>query len=64
MAEATTQVAFAPDVFTWPDDDPALIGGRCGECGSITFPRPDSCARCGSLSVERHLLARKGTLWT
>ena len=26
-----TQVAFAPDVFTWPADEPQLIGGRCTE---------------------------------
>lgn len=59
-----TQVAFSPDVFTWPDHDPQLIGGRCSECSSITFPRPVSCARCGSVDVEEHLLPRTGTLWT
>lgn len=56
--------AFAPDVFTWPADEPALIGGRCTSCGSVTFPMPASCARCGSADVERHLLPRRGTLWT
>lgn len=59
-----TQVAFAPDVFTWPDEDPQLIGGRCADCASITFPRPVSCARCGSVAVEEHLLPRRGELWT
>lgn len=58
------EVAFAPDVFTWPSDDPQLIGGKCTECGSVTFPNPTSCARCGSVDVEAHLLARRGTLWT
>ncbi len=57
-------VPFAPDVFTWPDDEPRLIGGRCAGCGSVTFPQPPSCARCGSVEVERHLLPREGTLWT
>ncbi|MCB1013637.1 MAG: OB-fold domain-containing protein [Acidimicrobiales bacterium] len=57
-------VPFAPDVFTWPADEPQLVGGRCGECGSVTFPQPPSCARCGSTAVERHLLPRRGTLWT
>lgn len=61
---STTQVPFAPDVFTWPSDDPQLIGGRCAECGSVTFPQPPSCARCGSTSVESHPLPRRGTLWT
>jgi uncharacterized OB-fold protein len=59
-----TQVAFAPDVFTWPAEDPQLIGGRCCECHSVTFPRPVSCARCGSIDVEEHLLPRRGELWT
>lgn len=59
-----SQVAFAPDVFTWPSDAPQLIGGRCAACASVTFPAPPSCARCGSTDVERHALARRGTLWT
>jgi len=56
--------AFAPDVFTWPSDDPQLIGGRCEACAAITFPQQGSCARCGSLEVVAHLLPRRGTLWT
>ena len=59
-----TQIAFAPDVFTWPADEPQLIGGRCQACASVTFPAPPSCARCGSTDVEQHLLPRRGTLWT
>lgn len=58
------QIAFAPDVFTWPSEHPQLIGGRCSVCSSVTFPRPTSCARCGSTEVSEHLLARRGTLWT
>ena len=59
-----TQVAFAPDVFTWPADEPRLIGGRCPSCAAVAFPRPPACPRCGSTAVERHLLARRGTLFT
>jgi uncharacterized OB-fold protein len=59
-----TQTPFAPEVFTWPADEPSLIGGRCAACGSVTFPTPASCARCGSTDVEQHLLPRRGTLWT
>ena len=55
---------FAPDVVTWPSDEPQLIGGRCTACSSITFPAYPSCARCGSVDVEQHLLPRRGTLWT
>jgi uncharacterized OB-fold protein len=59
-----SSIAFAPDVFTWPAEEPALIGGRCTACSAVTFPQQGSCARCGSLEVEAHLLPRRGTLWT
>jgi uncharacterized protein len=59
-------VAFAPDVFTWPADEPQLIGSRCGACGAMTFPTKPSCPRCGRTEMARHLLPRRGTLvsWT
>jgi uncharacterized OB-fold protein len=55
---------FYPDVFTWPSDEPQLIGGRCAGCAAVTFPVTPSCARCGSTEIEHHLLPRRGTLWT
>lgn len=64
MSADASQVAFAPDVFTWPASEPQLLGGRCDECGSVTFPRYPSCARCGSVDVVEHPLPRRGTLWT
>jgi uncharacterized OB-fold protein len=57
-------VPFAEDVFTWPTDEPRLIGGRCPACTAVTFPQQVSCPRCGSVDMERHLLPRRGTLWT
>jgi len=59
-----TQVAFADGVFTWPSDDPQLIGGRCEGCAAVTFPNQASCPRCGSIAMAEHLLPREGTLWT
>jgi uncharacterized OB-fold protein len=57
-------VAFAPDVFTWPADEPQLIGARCAQCAAVTFPFQSGCPRCGSLEMARHLLPRKGTIWS
>ena len=54
---------MAEGVFTWPADEPQLIGARCGPCGMVTFPAQDSCPRCASTAMEQHLLARRGTLW-
>ena len=57
------QVPVAEGVFTWPSDDPQLIGSRCADCGMVTFPTQDSCPRCASTAMQQHLLARRGTLW-
>lgn len=54
----------AEGLFTWPDDEPRLIGSRCEACGVVTFPEQDSCPACTSTDVERYLLSRTGTLWT
>jgi uncharacterized OB-fold protein len=59
-----TREPIADDLFTWPDSDPALIGGRCDECGKFTFPLREGCPYCGATAVRRHLLRREGTLWT
>jgi uncharacterized protein len=54
------------NVFTWPADDPELVGGRCTDCGAITFPVQSRCPRCGTQSMTEHPLPRRGTLvsWT
>jgi uncharacterized OB-fold protein len=57
------QVPVADGVFTWPSDDPQLIGSRCRTCGLVTFPVQDSCARCSSTEMADHPLARRGRLW-
>ena len=58
------KVTFPPDVFTWPSDEPQLIGGRCPACAAVTYPHQGSCPRCGALGMEEHRLPRRGTLWT
>ena len=35
-----TEIAFAPDVFTWPSDEPQLIGADNVLFGS-DFPHPE-----------------------
>ena len=54
----------ADGLFTWPTDDPRLIGSRCRACGVVTFPAQASCPACTSLAVEERLLGRTGTLHT
>jgi uncharacterized protein len=57
------QVPLAEGLFTWPSDDPQLIGSRCADCGIVTFPTQDSCPRCASTAMVEQLLARRGRLW-
>ena len=58
------QVPIAEDLFSWPSDNPALLGSRCKSCGIATFPIADSCLACSSQDMEREELPRRGTLWT
>ena len=57
------QVPVADGVFTFPTDEPQLIGSRCRACGIVTFPAQDSCPRCASTEMVEHLLPRRGRLW-
>ena len=57
-------IPLPPDVFTWPSDEPQLIGARCVACTAVTFPMTTSCPRCGATDLAEHLLPRRGTLWT
>jgi uncharacterized OB-fold protein len=54
------------DVFTWPAEEPELIGGRCSDCSATTFPMQSRCPRCGHSSMSEVALPRRGTLisWT
>ncbi|WKG05452.1 Zn-ribbon domain-containing OB-fold protein [Mycolicibacterium sp. HK-90] len=60
------QKALAPDISTWPDADPQLIGSRCADCSAITFPAQPRCPRCSGANTSDTLLPRTGTLiaWT
>ena len=57
------RIPVAEGVFTWPSDEPRLIGGRCSACGMVAFPAQGSCPRCASTEMAGHLLPRRGRLW-
>jgi uncharacterized OB-fold protein len=58
--------ALAPEVSTWPDENPQLIGSRCDACGATTWPKQADCPRCSAPGMSELLLPRRGTLvaWT
>ena len=55
---------IAEGLFTWPSDNPALLGSRCQNCGAVAFPAQGSCIACSSTEVEVEELPSRGTLWT
>jgi len=57
------RVPVAEGIFTWPADDPQLIGSRCTACGIVTFPSQGACPRCAATAMAKHLLPRRGLLW-
>lgn len=60
------QKALAPEISTWPDEDPALIGSECGNCGATVFPAQEHCPKCSKAEMSDVPLPRRGTLvaWT
>lgn len=60
----TAPKPVAEELFTWPSDEPRLIGSECADCALISFPAADHCVRCGGDESRRRLLSNRGTLWT
>ena len=59
-----TTAPIAEGLFTWPSEEPRLMGGACGDCGAVSFPRQSSCSRCTSTAIDERLLGRTGSLWS
>lgn len=58
------QIPLQDGLFTWPADEPRLLGSRCHGCGETTFPAQASCPACTGGDTETVPLSRRGTLWT
>jgi uncharacterized OB-fold protein len=58
------RIPLAPGLFTWPAEEPALLGGRCGRCDHVSFPYRERCLACGEAEVAQVELPRRGRLWT
>jgi uncharacterized OB-fold protein len=44
-------------------DPPALLASKCRVCGSVLFPRADTCPYCAGDAPEPIELSRPGILW-
>ncbi len=51
-------------LFTWPADEPRLIGGRCKSCGTYFFPKYYVIHKpgCKERQVEEVFFSRRGKL--
>jgi uncharacterized OB-fold protein len=60
------QKALAPEISTWPEENPQLIGSQCGACGATVFPAQTYCPKCSKPDMSDLPLPRRGTLvaWT
>jgi uncharacterized OB-fold protein len=63
---STQRIALAPEISTWPDENPQLIGSTCAKCGATTFPVQQRCPKCSVGQMQEVLLPRRGKLiaWT
>lgn len=66
VSDVSSQIALAPEISTWPEAEPQLIGSRCADCSATVFPAQARCPKCSGANTEEVLLPRRGTLiaWT
>lgn len=60
-------VPIVEGLFTWPYDNPKLMGSRCPVCGSVQFPKSSVCNNpdCDhSKPTVEVLLSEEGTLYS
>lgn len=58
------RVPVEQGLFTWPSDDPRLIGSKCGDCGEVVFPAQPMCPNCCTRTTEELLLSKRGKLYS
>lgn len=58
------QVPIAEGLFTWPSNDPRLLGSKCKNCGVVLFPAQSSCPACCTEDSDVIELERRGKVWT
>jgi uncharacterized OB-fold protein len=64
-----TSPATTPAIEGWftTGDEPALVGTRCRECGTVFFPRETAFCRnprCSSTDLDETELSRRGRVWS
>ena len=61
------QIPCLEGLFTMPPEEPSLIGSKCNSCGSLFFPKVQSCRNpyCKKTEpLQEVLFGRRGKLYT
>lgn len=58
------QIPIQEGLFTWPAEQPQLLGSHCRRCGEAAFPAQNDCRNCGGSDTEIIPIGDRGTLWT
>ncbi len=58
------QHAIYDGLFTWPSEEPQLLGSKCKSCGEVAFPAQNDCRKCGGRDTRIVEIGNVGTLWT
>jgi uncharacterized OB-fold protein len=66
LPSKSKNIAVIEGLFSWPSDNPQLIGTRCTSCDSYYFPRKKSCNNpaCTEKKIQDVLLSTEGKLWS
>lgn len=51
-------------LFTWPSDNPRLIGSKCSECGEVVFPQRPQCPKCYRETMQSLELSPRGRVYS
>lgn len=61
---AGKQIPIQEGLFTWPSDNPRLIGSKCNNCGEVVFPAQKTCSACCLQDCVNIELSTRGILWS
>ncbi|TDA69825.1 MAG: Zn-ribbon domain-containing OB-fold protein [Clostridia bacterium] len=51
-------------LFTWPSDNPRLIGSKCSKCGEVVFPQRPQCPKCYKETMQPMELSPRGRVYS
>ncbi len=56
--------ALAPEISTWPEDNPQLIGSKCANCSAVVFPSQERCPHCSAGGMNEVKLPPDAAPWS